>query len=293
MTRLAACIVLTAVLLLCGCATVLTGTDHGFERVTPEKPMLSWTGTLGTGDSLAYVSTRLGTKYLSERVEDRRLRTDYTWLNRGCWFGATAALVGIAVKLDDWGQHYRGTDTVMGSSTTLAILSGIPFLAGLVYPRIPIPPRHWEKKVTFPEDTSYQFLTPVAQRSATVAVPGTTNEKTLKTSADGSLLLDIRDFCAAVPTDSVLRLSATCSGLAATLIVPARQVASVKQRETDASALLERARAAESNNKDETALVLYDSLGNSYRYEGELGRHRQGRSTEGEGPAGARGPGSA
>jgi|GEM_PF-2359414 len=252
---------------LCSCATNLTSTDVGYQRVSPERPRLSWTWTLlpGEAKNAPVLTTKLATEYLSERVETRHYRTSYSWANRGCWFGTTALMIGAAVKVKDWGLHYEQGDTVMGTSTLLAILSIFPFGAGLIYPDFPLPPRRWEKKATLEDDTSYRFPTPVSDKPVPLSASGNAGGRTLRTDKDGNLNVDVRDFFyESLPADSPLLLTATWSGLSASLTVPPDRIRAVRRTETEASALLARARAAETESKDGAALALYDSLDRAY-----------------------------
>lgn len=172
--------------------------------------------------------------------------------------------MGAAVKVRDWGQHYKGSDTVMGTSTALAILSAIPFLASFAFADFPLSSRNWSKNVVLQNDTSYQFATCCASAPVSVSVTGKADSRTLRTDGAGPLDVDIRDFYELAPVDSALRLTATWSGLSASLVVPRDYVGAVRQAELNADALRARAIKAEGENRVETAITLYDTLASSF-----------------------------
>jgi hypothetical protein len=216
------------------------------------------------------LATRLTTEYLSERVETRHYHTDHTLTNLGCWLGAAALPLVVAVAVNDWSDHLdasggktwgRSKNIAFGSYLVLGVglYLGIPHLDSF-----PLRPRDWTKKVVLRTDTSYQSGARVSLRSVVVSRADGGNGRDLQTTEDGVLNVDIRDFYVGLPADSALRLAATWSGLSAFIVVPPEYVRVARQNESDASALLVQADAAEAESKDELALALYDSLSHAY-----------------------------
>jgi hypothetical protein len=139
-----------------------------------------------------------------------------------------------------------------------------PWPAGILLPNVPLPPRSWSKEVVLRQDTSYQFAAPLADRPVLILSASSKSGQSLRTAVDGHLDVDIRDFYEGLPSDSALRLTATWSDLSVLLVVPSEYVRVARQNESDASALLAQADAAEAESRDEVALALYDSIGRAY-----------------------------
>jgi len=272
--RVVGVVALALMLLFCSCATSLLRSTGEYRRVTPSRHHLIWSWVRSTPTCAPVLRTTLANQYLSRRVETNRYRTDYTWVNRGCWLGASA-LFALA---EMWFYNHTRMDTSDGKWFTfgyLNLLLGVPCLAllargviqgggGVNLRGTPLSPRYWSKEVVIPSDTSYRDAEPRAGKSALVSSADPLRTENLRVDESGELSVDIRNFYEGLPADSALRLTATLSGESAMLVVPAEYVRSVRQHEADASGLFAHASSAASEGQDETALVLYDSVRSTY-----------------------------
>ncbi|MBM3332722.1 formylglycine-generating enzyme family protein [candidate division WOR-3 bacterium] len=258
---------LATVLSIGSCSSKLVNSAAEYRRVTPEKTRLNW---VWPRRSTPVLSTTLTSEFLSERVETRYYHSDYTWTNLGCWLGAMTLPLVAAAAVNDWRDHVDAFGNKKSGTSRNLAYGSILALGGCLYfgipnrSRFPLRPRDWSKEVVSRGDTSYQHGARVCDRSVLVSGADRGNGRSVRTTEDGILNVDLRDFYEAVLDDSALRLTATWDGMCASLEVPGNYVSAVRRAELAADSLLALAAQAEKENNYEVAHSLYDNLVSNY-----------------------------
>lgn len=251
-------------LLLSNCTTKLINTSSEYRPVTPERARLSCTCDLPATYSSPVLKVALWKQVLTEKVETRHYRTDYSWLNRSLWLGL-AGFSGYAAA--HWWNYYdMKNDTAIYTRRVLGLVgAGIGLLGAWSLSNFPIGPSQSREQRVFSGDTVYGTGTQLANRAVQVTVrqQGAASV-TQQTDDVGRLILSARDYYDLPEADKGLMLDIAGAGLSATLSVPGAYLMRAGAYDSAAVALFGQARKAEEDGHDEEALSFYSRVADTY-----------------------------
>jgi len=254
-----------AVLLLGACTTKLVNTSSEYRPVTPERARLSCSCDLPATYSSPILKVALWKEALRQKVEVRRYRTDYSWLNRSLWLGL-AGFSGYAAA-HWWNYYAMNNDTAFYTGRVFGLLgAAVGLINALVLKDVPFGPSQSERQHIFSGDTAYGTGTQLANSAVQVTVrqqgAAPVNQRTDNV---GKLTLSAREFYDLPGADKELVLDITAdTGLSATLSLPGAYLARAKAYDSAAIALFGQARKAEEGGRDEEALNFYSRVADTY-----------------------------